>query len=254
MFFLGYLATSIGAEIGFHRYFSHGSFKCRPWLKAALGVLGSMAGEGPLFFWVSVHRQHHRYSDQVGDPHSPHPAGIAKAFEAHIGWMFAIHKIPVRPVPDLMRDPMLTFIHRTYLYWVALGLIAPTAIGGWVGGWDGAVEGLVWAGLVRMFVQHQITWSINSITHLTGSRAYETGDQSRNIWITALPTLGGSWHNNHHAFPSSFANDHHWWQFDLGAWIIRAWCWLGMAFDAKSLPPADTIAKRQKRRAKQPLD
>jgi stearoyl-CoA desaturase (delta-9 desaturase) len=206
-----YLVTILGITMGFHRLFTHRSFECARALRVALGIAGSMAAQGPLFFWVATHRVHHATSDTDADPHSPRDRGtgpfasIAGFWHAHVGWM--LRHAPenyARKVPDLAADEASVFVDRWYLAWVLLGLALPAAIGGWASGsWAGAVGGFLWGGLVRVLLAHHATWSVNSVCHLWGSQRFRTGDGSRNNALCALLTLGEGWHNNHHALPSS---------------------------------------------------
>jgi stearoyl-CoA desaturase (Delta-9 desaturase) len=244
LFVLFYIAGVIGIEIGLHRYFSHRSFKCAPGLRLILGILGSMAGQGPVLFWAAVHRQHHRFTDTDADPHAPMPKGMAGFWHAHIGWLLEPRQLDIgRLVPDLVRDGTTLRVNRFYAFWFLVGLLLPTLIGFAAAGWRGALDGFLWGGLVRIFVNHHMTWSVNSVCHLVGQRSYATRDDSRNVWALALPTLGGSWHNNHHAFPASAANDLEWWQFDLGALLIRFAAFVGLAWDLRR-PPANVHRRR----------
>jgi fatty-acid desaturase/acyl carrier protein len=202
LFLAFYLASAIGVEIGFHRYFTHRAFKCGPTLRLVLAAFGSMAGEGPVLFWAATHRRHHSHSDTDQDPHGPNQPGFAGFWRAHVGWLFEPQPQDAgRYVPDLIRDRTTSLANRFYLLWFTLGLALPTAIGFAFDAGRGALEGLLWGGMVRIFVAHQATWGINSMCHLFGARPYETHDDSRNFWPLVLPTLGGAWHNNHHAFP-----------------------------------------------------
>jgi stearoyl-CoA desaturase (Delta-9 desaturase) len=229
-----YLASAIGVEIGFHRYFTHRAFKCGPTLRLVLAAFGSIAGEGPVLFWAATHRRHHSHSDTEQDPHGPNQPGFAGFWRAHVGWLFEPQPQDTgRYVPDLIRDRTTSLANRLYLLWFALGLALPAAIGFAFDGWRGALEGLLWGGMVRIFVAHQATWSINSMCHLFGARPYATHDDSRNFWPLALPTLGGAWHNNHHAFPRSAFNDFTWWQVDPSAWLIRLAAALGLVWDVR---------------------
>jgi stearoyl-CoA desaturase (delta-9 desaturase) len=200
-----------------------------------------MAGEGPVLFWAATHRRHHSHSDTDQDPHGPNQPGFAGFWRAHVGWLFEPQPQDTgRYVPDLIRDRTTSLANRFYLLWFALGLALPAAIGFAFDGGRGALEGLLWGGMVRIFVAHQATWSINSMCHLFGARPYETHDDSRNFWPLALPTLGGAWHNNHHAFPRSAFNDFTWWQVDPSAWLIRLAAALGLVWDVRR-PQARTM-------------
>src|SRR5829696_7936556 len=211
--FICYLLTGFGITVGFHRLFTHRAFKTSTPVRATLAVLGSMAIEGPVISWVADHRKHHVFSDVEGDPHSPHVDfghGLKGALKglahAHLGWLF-VHTqrgLKTRYAPDLLKDPVVRFVDRTFLLWVAVGLLVPFFLGWAIGGSiHSALTGLLWGGLVRMLVLHHVTYSINSLCHFFGRRPHDTGDESRNVaWLSVL-SFGESWHNNHHAFPRS---------------------------------------------------
>jgi len=213
VFAILYTATALGVTVGFHRHLTHRSFRTHKWVRGLLAILGSAAIEGPVISWVADHRKHHRFSDQEGDPHSPHVGheggwrGALKGLgHAHLGWLF-IHTqrgSKTRYAPDLIEDPTIRFVDRTFFLWATLGLLLPFALGWLIGGtiWA-ALTGLLWGGIMRMFLLHHVTYSINSLCHFFGRRRFETGDHSRNLlWLT-LPSFGEAWHNNHHAFPTS---------------------------------------------------
>ena len=251
--FLGmWFVSGIGITVGFHRHFAHNGFKTSTPVRVILTIMGCMAAQGPLIYWVSLHRRHHENSDQLGDPHSPHleKEGSLKLFRglwfAHIGWMFN-HEIPnaIYYARDLIRDRTISWVNRYYFIWLLLGLAIPTFLGGVLrGSWSGAFYGFLWGGLVRLFLTENLIWSINSITHVYGRRFFDTNEQStNNLWL-AIPTLGEAWHNNHHAFPNSAKFGLKWWQVDLGYWVIRGLEVLGLAWDVKT-PTAGMIeAKR----------
>lgn len=231
-----YFTSVIGVEIGFHRYFSHRAFKCGPALRFGLAAAGSIAGEGPVLFWAATHRQHHLHADTERDPHAPIKPGLVGFWRAHVGWLFEPQFLNIgAAVPDLIRDRTTLLANRLYVPIFLLGLLLPTLIGWAFAGAPGAVDGLLWGGLVRICVAHQMTWSINSLCHLFGSRPYATADQSRNLGALLFLTLGGSWHNNHHAFPRSAFNDLRWWQLDPSAWLIRLGAGLGVIWDIRQL-------------------
>jgi stearoyl-CoA desaturase (delta-9 desaturase) len=205
-----YIPISMGITIGFHRYLTHRGFYAHPVLKATLLILGSMALEGPAIEWAATHRRHHAVSDREGDPHSPADG----FFHAHVGWLFEQRQIDVDVYArDLVQDRMVVVISRLFPLWAALTLLIPFAIGGW--------QGLLWGGLVRIFLTHHVTWSVNSVCHTFGSRPFRTRDRSRNQWVVGLLALGEGWHNNHHAFPRSALHGLRWWQFDLSGLTIR---------------------------------
>lgn len=227
----GYTLVILGVGMGFHRMLTHRSFRPHPVVKVLLLLLGSMALEGPALEWAATHLKHHAHADQEGDPHSP-AEGL---FHAHIGWV--LRKFSNDPhiyCRSLTTDPIVRFMSRTFALWVVLSLVIPFAIGGW--------SGLLWGGLVRIFLVHHVTWSVNSICHTFGRRAFETRDRSRNEWIIGLLAFGEGWHNNHHAFPRSAFHGLHWWQLDLSGSLIWLLERLGLVQEVYRVPLA-----RQKR-------
>lgn len=222
-----YSFTAFGVTVGFHRMLTHRSFKAHPIIKFTLLVLGSMALEGPALEWAATHIKHHANSDREGDPHSP----VEGFFHAHIGWIFNAEKgDPEVYCRNLLKDPMIVFVNRTFFLWAAISLLIPFAIGGW--------HGLIWGGLVRIFLAHHVTWSVNSVCHTFGRRDFETTDQSRNEWIVGLLAFGEGWHNNHHAFPRSAFHGLRWWQFDLSGYLIWTLERFGLARDVYRVTPA----------------
>jgi stearoyl-CoA desaturase (Delta-9 desaturase) len=234
-----YIPISLGVTIGFHRYLTHRGFRTVAPLKAALLILGSMSIEGPAIVWAANHRKHHAFSDQAGDPHSPTEGFL----HAHIGWLFtgqdADQLVYAR---DLRDDRMVMAISKLFPLWVVLTLAIPFAIGGW--------HGLIWGGLVRVFLTHHVTWSVNSVCHTFGSRPFATRDGSRNQWTVGLLALGEGWHNNHHAFPRSAMHGLRWWQFDLSGITIRLLERMRLAWDVQRVSASD-VAARLKRAALQ---
>ena len=227
-----YLPISLGVTAGFHRMLTHRSFRANPIVRALLLILGSMAVEGTAITWAANHLKHHALADKEGDPHSP----VDGLFHAHLGWLFSTDDAdPQVYCRHLLKDPVIVFVDRTFLLWVALSLLIPFAIGGW--------SGLLWAGLVRMFLLHHITWSVNSVCHTFGRRSFETPDQSRNQWTVGLLALGEGWHNNHHAFPSSAFHGLRWWEFDLSGQVIRALQTLRLAWQVQRPTPAQIQAR-----------
>jgi stearoyl-CoA desaturase (delta-9 desaturase) len=205
-----YVITGFGITVGFHRLFSHGSFKASRLLKIALAALGSMAVEGSVTSWVATHRRHHMYSDVPGDPHSPHRYGergiplLRGIAFSHVGWLFVSDASSAkRYAPDMLRDRDLQRIGKLFPLFAVASLAIPFGIGySLAGSWVGALSALVWAGIVRMTVLHHITWSVNSICHVFGRQAVEVKDRSTNVAVLAVISLGESWHNIHHAHPS----------------------------------------------------
>ena len=243
--------TGLGITVGFHRLFTHRTFETARPVQLALGVLGSMAAQGSLWKWVALHRLHHRHSDGEGDPHSPHPHGTGRAgllrgfWRAHVGWVFDPDPPGLdRYAADVLRSHLLRTVGTLYPAWVAVGLLAPAALGGlltW--NWQGAVLGLIWGGLVRVLLVHHVTWSINSACHLWGRRPYPCGDQSRNNLLFGVLALGEGWHNNHHAFPTSARLGLRWWQVDAGYWVIRGLALCGLAWKVRQPGARDLVAR-----------
>lgn len=237
-----YFPTAIGVEAGFHRYFSHSAFKGNRFVTWMMGILGSMAAQGPVLFWAATHRKHHAFTDKEGDPHSPNIQGrhlsgrIKGLLHAHVGWLFAKEQAKwSKFAPDLVRNRDIMDINTSYLAWVLLGLALPAAIGGVVTQtWQGAFNGLIWGGLLRIFLLDHVTWTVNSICHTIGSQPHNSEDNSRNIFLLCIPSVGGSFHNNHHAFPIGARNDHQSkWQLDLSGLFIESLGLLGLASNIK---------------------
>lgn len=246
-----YAFSGLGITIGYHRLFTHKSFQCGPVLRVLTGIAGSMAAEGPLFKWVATHRRHHQHSDDDHDPHSPHQHGygvrglIAGAWHAHIGWIFAPDPPDLnRYVVDLRADPLLRFVDRFFLVWMLLGLAIPAILGGLISAsWTGAWLGLLWGGLIRICLLHHVTWSINSVCHLWGSRPFRSNDHSRNNVVFGILGLGEGWHNNHHAFPTSARHGLFWWQFDMSYILIRVMAMLKLVWNVRRPSEAAMAAK-----------
>jgi stearoyl-CoA desaturase (delta-9 desaturase) len=248
--FVFYEFTGLGITIGFHRYFTHGSFKANRPLKIALAIAGSMAIEGPVIRWVADHRRHHAFSDREGDPHSPWrygetlPALMKGLAFAHIGWMFDTeHTSRDRFTPDLMRDRDIVWVDRLFPFWVAVSLLTPALLGGLISmSFMGAITAFFWASLVRVFLLHHVTWSINSICHAIGERPFAARDKSANFWPLAFLSFGESWHNMHHADPTSARHGVLRFQFDESARIIRWFEVFGWATDVR-WPSKERLAK-----------
>ena len=209
-----YIITGFGVTVGFHRLFTHRSFTAPAPVRAWFGITGSMAVQGAVITWVADHRKHHTFADEEGDPHSPHlqeedgVSGVLKGlWHAHTGWLFDMREKASqrRYAPDLRADPLMVFIDKWFLGWVLLGLAIPFFAGFALSGWQvtAGLTALLWGGLVRVFLQHHATWSVNSICHMYGEQPFEIDDESRNNWAVAWVSLGEGWHHNHHAFPTS---------------------------------------------------
>ena len=253
VFVVTYLLVGVGVTVGFHRLFTHRSFKTGPSVRALFAILGSAAAEGAVIEWVSTHRQHHRFSDDEGDPHSPHVTygsgflgAIKGLFHAHIGWVFGDPERADenRYAKDLLADPVVRFVNKTFFLWVLAGLAFPFWLGFAITGtWIGALTGLLWGGAVRIFVLQHATFSINSLCHFFGRKHFETGDHSRDLAWLAIPTLGEAWHNSHHAFPTSARHGLKRWQIDPSAGLIWLLEKLGLAWDVVRISP-ERMAQR----------
>jgi stearoyl-CoA desaturase (delta-9 desaturase) len=237
----------MGITVGFHRLLTHRSFKTNRWVRAGFAALGSAAAEGPVIDWVATHRKHHQFSDIQGDPHSPHVGhghGFRGAFKglvhAHIGWVFSDMEVADerRYAKDLLADPLIKFVDRTFVLWVVLGLAVPFGLGALLSGTvTGGLTALLWGGAARIFLMHHATFSINSLCHFFGKQEYDTSDESRNLAWLAIPTWGEAWHNTHHAFPTSFRHGVGRRQIDLSAAFIRLMELAGIAYDVVRIDP-----------------
>ncbi len=249
-----YVLCAFGTTIGFHRYFTHRGFTTRKPVEAALAILGSMTMQGPVTQWVTDHRKHHALSDKPGDPHSPHVGhgdgawGAARGFvHAHVGWLFAnLGMEQGREYgKDLYENRLVRAIDRLYLLWVILTFGLPFLVGYAIGGSALAgFEGLVWGGLIRIFLYQHATFSVNSICHMFGRQDYRTRDEARNNWLVALLVFGEGWHNNHHAFPASARHGLRRWQLDVSWWVIRGLEQLRLVWDVK-VPEAEQLERRR---------
>jgi stearoyl-CoA desaturase (delta-9 desaturase) len=248
-----YVLTGLGVTVGYHRLLTHRSFDAPRAIRAGLAVLGSMSVEGPVITWVANHRRHHAFADKEGDPHSPHLdegeglRGVLRGlWHAHMGWLFGPEKSsPERWAPDLHKDPDMRAIDRLFPLWVVLSFVAPPAVALLVTrSFWAAVTAFLWGSLVRVFMLHHVTWSINSICHFYGRRPFETSDYSTNNWALALVSFGESWHNNHHAFPTSAVHGIGKWQLDMSALVIRTLEGLGLARNVKRVSEKQLKAKR----------
>jgi stearoyl-CoA desaturase (delta-9 desaturase) len=238
-----YLVTGLGVTVGFHRLLTHRAFATQRWVAYLFAVLGSMSVQGPVVDWVADHRKHHAHTDAEGDPHSPHVghgSGLAGLWHAHAGWLFESHGQAEkrRYARDLMEDPVMRAINRSFPALVALSLALPFALG-WLlaDSFAGALTGLLWGGLVRIFLVHHVTWSINSICHFYGRRRFATADRSTNVFWLAPVTLGEAWHHNHHAFPRAASHGLRWWELDISGLVIRALRRVRLAWNVVEITP-----------------
>ncbi|MFC6086140.1 acyl-CoA desaturase [Sphaerisporangium aureirubrum] len=247
-----YVVTGLGITVGYHRYFTHGSFKANRPLKIVLAITGSLAIEMGVIDWVATHRRHHKYSDKEGDPHSPWRFGgdwkaLTKGLLfAHVGWMFSSERTNrERFARDLINDKDVNRIHKAFPYLVATSLLLPALLGG-LFTWSitGALTAFFWASLVRISLLHHVTWSINSVCHVFGNEDFDVRDKSRNVWWLAIPSFGESWHNLHHSEPTSARHGALKGQLDPSARVIRWFEQAGWATDVRWPTPERLAAKR----------
>jgi stearoyl-CoA desaturase (delta-9 desaturase) len=253
IFLATYIFSGLGVTVGFHRLLTHRSFETKPWLRALLAIAGSLAIEGSVTSWVAAHRRHHAFSDREGDPHSPHLAeddslrGVVKGlWHAHVGWLFTAEETSLqRWAPDMLRDPVMTRINALFPLWAVLSLfVVPAGLGlALTHSWHGVLTAFLWGGLARVFLLHHVTWSVNSICHFYGKKDFKTTDESTNNWALSLISLGESWHNNHHAFPTSAVHGLKRWQIDASAAFIVLLEKSRLAWEVKRPTTKQLVAK-----------
>ena len=245
---LSFVTGCLGVTVGYHRLLTHSSYETFPWIRRILAWFGMLAGEGPPIMWVAVHRKHHYFSDQEDDPHTPRHG----RWWSHMLWMLPRHKtndwskLYARYAPDLLRERFMRFLNKTFLWWQTLAG-ATFFAGGWLI-WDlpTGVSLLVYGMFVRLVYVMNVTWLINSATHIWGYRNYNTDDDSRNLWWVALLSYGEGWHNNHHAQQRSARHGHRWWELDLTWLIIRFMQTIGLAWNVidASTPSTSSTTER----------
>lgn len=249
---IGYVLTFLGISVGFHRLLVHRSFETYPAVRYVLAVLGTLAIEGSVIKWVSDHRKHHAFSDHEGDPHSPHGSGpgargaLAGLWHAHLGWLFnnVGQADRRRFAPDLLADRGMRLIDRGERLLIGASLAIPFLVGlALTNSIRGALLALLWGGLVRIFLVHHVTFSINSICHFFGRRRFDVDDHSGNVFWLSLASFGESWHHNHHAFPTSAFHGLRRREIDLGGFFIRALERLGFAWNVVRVSPRRQAAK-----------
>jgi stearoyl-CoA desaturase (delta-9 desaturase) len=247
-----YIISGHGVTVGFHRYFTHGSFKANRALRVGLAIAGSLSIEGPVVRWVADHRKHHAFSDRDGDPHSPWRYGesvraLTKGlWWAHMGWLFDVEQTSqAKYAPDLLRDKDIVRVSRAFPSLVVVSLLLPAVLGGLISwSWQGAVTAFFWGSLVRIALLHHVTWSINSICHAIGSRPFKSRDRSGNVWWLAFLSMGESWHNLHHADPTCARHGVLRGQIDSTARFIWIFEKLGWATDVR-WPVAERLQARR---------
>jgi len=256
--FVLYIFTGVGITVGFHRLLTHRAFQTYPWLERTFAVMGSLAVEGSVLDWVADHRKHHAHADKEGDPHSPHVghgSGLRGLWHAHTGWLLETQGQAdwKRYATELYEDQKMRKIGRRFPFLVIVSLAIPTLAGFVLDGFTlrGALMGYIWGGLVRIFLVHHVTWSVNSICHFFGRRRFEIEDQSTNVAWLALFSLGESWHHNHHAFPRSAYHGLRWWEIDLSGLFISMLARVGLAWNVVRITPERQLQKMAETREPQ---
>jgi stearoyl-CoA desaturase (delta-9 desaturase) len=242
-----YVLSGFGVTVGFHRMLTHRAFATHAATRYVFAIFGSLSVQGPVIDWVADHRKHHAHADEEGDPHSPHVghgAGVRGAlrglWHAHAGWLWRTHgqARAHKYARELIEDKGMRAINRRFPLIVLASLALPALIGfALTGELRGALTGLIWGGFTRIFLQHHVTWSVNSICHFFGRRRFDVEDHSTNVFWLALPSLGESWHHNHHAFPRSAAHGLRWWELDPSAALIALMHRLGLAWNVVRIAP-----------------
>lgn len=237
LFGIMYFVHMFGVTAGLHRLASHNGYSAGPVVKAVLTIMGSMAAQGPLLYWVATHRRHHIYSDKPGDPHSPnlHKNKLIGLWYSHMPWMLE-RSISTwnHYAKDVLRDRTYFFVHQNYLVWVVLGLVIPAVAGGIIAGdIAGVWTGFIFGGLARMFFANQAAWMVGSVSHRYGSRQFRTDDQSKNNWLVAILAFGEGLQNNHHAFPVNYRHSIYWYEPDITGWVLAVMARLGLVQDLK---------------------
>ena len=231
-----YLIRMFAITAGYHRYFSHRSFKTSRAGQFAFAFVAQASAQRGAIWWAAKHRGHHKYSDTSRDPHSPSQRGF---FFAHVGWIFSRQssKADYDTVRDLTKYPELVWLNKQkYFPAILLGL------GVWlVAGWSGLFVGF----FLSTVVLYHCTFFINSLAHVMGKQRYVTGDDSRNNWWLALLTLGEGWHNNHHHFQGSTRQGFYWWEIDITFYLVKLLSFVGLVWDVRK-PPAAVIAGEQR--------
>ncbi|MFN8062994.1 MAG: acyl-CoA desaturase [Vicinamibacterales bacterium] len=227
-----YTMLVFGVTAGFHRYFSHRTFKTSRVFQFVLAWIGTSSVQKGVLWWAANHRHHHKHSDQGDDLHSP---GLHGFVWAHIGWILATdwERTQIERIPDLAKYPELMWLNRWHLVPPLTQATVLYLIGG--------LPWLVWGFFFTTVLCWHATFVINSLTHMFGRRRYETSDDSRNSFILAIITMGEGWHNNHHYYQSSTRQGFFWWEIDLSYYILRLLAVAGVVWDLRE-PPAHVVA------------
>lgn len=247
LFFSTYILCALGITVGYHRYFTHHGFKCKPWLAYVLLILGTMSGTGPLLQWVRTHVCHHRFVDEDGDPHSPglqqHQTRgkIFNFWYSHVGWLLTNFK-PNNNVLAPQDKKLLDMVFHSriaqpgfaYYFTLAMGIVIPGIIAGlWSQSLSSAALGMLWGGFLRIAIMLNLEFAVNSSGHMFGARPFDTKDTSTNSMILGIVCFGEGWHNNHHQYPYSARHGLKWWQFDSSYYTIYFLKKYGIAWDVK---------------------
>ena len=220
-----YVIRMFGVTAGYHRYFSHRTFRTSRVMQFVFALLATSSAQKGVLWWAAHHRVHHKFSDQEGDVHSLKREGF---WWSHVGWILSekYDGTDEKRVKDLTRFPELRFLDRFHL-------LMPTLLGVglfFAGGW----HALLWGLFVSTTLLWHGTFTINSLTHYFGNRRYVTTDNSKNnVWL-ALITLGEGWHNNHHYYPASTRQGFFWWEIDVTYYVLKVMSWLGLVWDLQS--------------------
>ncbi|MBZ4324115.1 acyl-CoA desaturase [Streptomyces huiliensis] len=243
-----YAISGFGISTGYHRMLTHRSFETYKPIRVALATAGVMAGQGPPLIWAAHHRKHHRVADKEGDPHSPHldfPPGfkgtMTGLWHAHLGWLFdeKLTSDPMRYCPDLVREKPMRWLSEHLVLVTAAGVVLPGLLAFAITGGSvtAGLTGMLWGGLVRIFLINHMTYAVNSVGHYFGRRRFETTDESRNVAWLSVPSFGEAWHNNHHAFPRSARHGMKWYEVDLSAILIWSLEKTGLAWKVIRIDP-----------------
>ena len=242
-----YVVRMFGITAGYHRYFSHRSYKTSRAFQFVLGVLGAMSAQkGPLW-WAAHHRRHHGYSDTADDVHSPVVRGF---WWSHVGWFLCrkYGETDVQLIKDLNAYPELRVLNRFSALPPAALAVITLGIGGLLrviapGMNTSATQMLVWGFFMSTVLVYHGTFVVNSLAHVFGTRRFPTKDESRNNLLIALITLGEGWHNNHHYAPSSERQGFYWWEIDVSHYILKTLSWCGLVWDLQA-PPSRAYRRR----------
>lgn len=250
LFLVFFFFNALGVTIGLHRYFSHKAFKTSYSMHFLLAILGTWAFQGPLIRWIADHRRHHRFSDKPWDVHSPYWVNdkkihslIFQFLHSHVAWLFLGFKTcELRYAADYKNDKIIDFVSKYYWFVAISGLILPALIGYSLAGMHEMLLCLMWVGFFRVALLHQLTWCVNSITHLFGFRRYQTKDKSGDLPLLAILIAGEGLHNFHHKYPYAAIMPNL--RFDMSGCVILILNGLGMVWHVKrvDLPDLEVLS------------